>query len=546
MRKLILFIFIVMSVSAQDENKGQSIELPDFVITGKQSISLPTMKKVRPDLVPILSQDFFYPSFTPEDFTFSSVTMPEKTLANLMPAPSGYNAQLILGAGQYTLPTGEFNFGKSFESGQFYTKLWGSNVTDYEPNSDYNVSGIQLNTDFFINRKANALPGMIISIDGYFIRDDYYFYGADDPTRERETQRGGVNISADNQYSDIVKYGVNFAGNYLDVKKTGDLKELTYSADGFVKFVIPQIDVTIKGGFMQQKLDIVDVDDETLSFYNMGGIVTYKVSPGFYIKGGLTYYRGENSGEPDSDKDLVAPLGELGFRASDKLSFTISYSPYANVVTLSDAMKENRFLYLDDGGWYHGVFGAFEKYEDHFVLNAKYAYDKYYEINVGVEASKVQDYHCYEGIISGFFNMYSANEVDIVRLYTEAMFHLGPMGWLYGSVVYNHTDIYDIVELPYEPQGLIDVTYGYDFNFGFSAEVGVVCRVSTLQTTDFEWNDDTYLDDYVNLTADFRYGITENFDITLALNNLLNRDNYLWEDYLEKPFDFIAGIDYRF
>ena len=158
MKKLLLILFVIVSISAQDENKGQSIELPDFVITGKQSISLPTMKKVRPDLVPILSQDFFYPSFTPEDFTFSSVTMPEKTLANLMPLPSGYNAQLILGAGQYTLPTGEFNFGKSFESGQFYTKLWGSNVTDYEPYRDYNVSGIKLSTSFFVDRKAKNTP----------------------------------------------------------------------------------------------------------------------------------------------------------------------------------------------------------------------------------------------------------------------------------------------------------------------------------------------------------------------------------------------------
>ena len=298
---------------------------------------------------------------------------------------------------------------------------------------------------------------------------------------------------------------------------------------------------------MQQKLDIVDVDNETLSFYNIGGIVTYNVSPGFYIKGGISYYHGDNYSEYDDEKDPVAPLGELGFRASDKLSFTITYSPYANVVTFSDALRENRYLDLDEGYGSPNSYGVFEKYEDHFVLNAKYAYDKYYEINAGVEASKVQDYHCFDNTRAGFFDMLSANEVDIVRIYAEALFHLGPMGWLYGSAEHRHTDIYDIMAVPYEPEYLVNMSYGYDFNFGFSAEIGVICRAHTMKTLDF-YDDmrDNYLDDYINLTADFRYSLTKNFDLTLELNNLLNRDNYLREDYLEKPFDFIAGIDYRF
>jgi len=34
-------------------------------------------------------------------------------------------------------------------------------------------------------------------------------------------------------------------------------------------------------------------------------------------------------------------------------------------------------------------------------------------------------------------------------------------------------------------------------------------------------------------------------DFTVELNNILNKKNYIFEDYQEKPFDIIAGIEYR-
>ena len=58
-RKLFLFIIIGSVIIAQDQNKGQDIELPDFVITGIQSVDIPTMAKRKIDLIPVLSNEFF-------------------------------------------------------------------------------------------------------------------------------------------------------------------------------------------------------------------------------------------------------------------------------------------------------------------------------------------------------------------------------------------------------------------------------------------------------------------------------------------------------
>ena len=45
------------------ESYSQSIELPDFVITGVQSVSIPTMKKNKSDYVPVISEEFLTPKY---------------------------------------------------------------------------------------------------------------------------------------------------------------------------------------------------------------------------------------------------------------------------------------------------------------------------------------------------------------------------------------------------------------------------------------------------------------------------------------------------
>ena len=66
MKKILLIILIPFIIYAQDATKDQSIELPEFVITGERNISIPEMKKHIPELVPTLSDEFFRPVFTTE------------------------------------------------------------------------------------------------------------------------------------------------------------------------------------------------------------------------------------------------------------------------------------------------------------------------------------------------------------------------------------------------------------------------------------------------------------------------------------------------
>ncbi|HAB50779.1 MAG TPA: hypothetical protein DCE80_01140, partial [Ignavibacteriales bacterium] len=58
-------------------------------------------------------------------------------------------------------------------------------------------------------------------------------------------------------------------------------------------------------------------------------------------------------------------------------------------------------------------------------------------------------------------------------------------------------------------------------------------------------SNDNFINPFVNLALDFTYKISPEFNLTLELNNLLNRKNYRWFEYEEMPLDLVFGLIYR-
>ena len=53
------------------------------------------------------------------------------------------------------------------------------------------------------------------------------------------------------------------------------------------------------------------------------------------------------------------------------------------------------------------------------------------------------------------------------------------------------------------------------------------------------------LNPFVNLSMNLTYTISQEFNLTFDLNNMLNRKDYQWFNYQESQLDFSAGIVYR-
>ena len=60
MKKITLAILLLSGINVFGQGEQQGIELPDFVITGKQNIEIPKAVKPKPDLITTLSTDFIH------------------------------------------------------------------------------------------------------------------------------------------------------------------------------------------------------------------------------------------------------------------------------------------------------------------------------------------------------------------------------------------------------------------------------------------------------------------------------------------------------
>jgi hypothetical protein len=95
--------------------------------------------------------------------------------------------------------------------------------------------------------------------------------------------------------------------------------------------------------------------------------------------------------------------------------------------------------------------------------------------------------------------------------------------------------------LPYHPAINSYLTYGYNFEMGLNSVVTL--NYQSKQFTDI--SNSNSVNPFVNLSMNFIFKISPDFNLTAELNNLFNRKNYLWKDYQEPPLDIGAGIIYR-
>src|SRR5512145_405440 len=101
----LLFIISFTFISAQTEDEqNPNVELPDFVITGSDVLSVETGKKIPPEFVSTLSEETLKPVYSAEQLEIRDLSNPVKDQLGLFDSLKYYSASIKAGAGFYTLP----------------------------------------------------------------------------------------------------------------------------------------------------------------------------------------------------------------------------------------------------------------------------------------------------------------------------------------------------------------------------------------------------------------------------------------------------------
>lgn len=527
MKKILLIILAPLLIHAQDATKDQSIELPEFVITGERNISIPVMKKHIPELVPTLSDNFFRPIFTPEQLALSKRSDPIDRELILYRNSRAYDGLLILGAGYRTLPQGELFFNQNIDNFLFKSRLYGSNTTEYIENSDYNISGIDASLNFYVNNQSSFLPGLNIRLAGDFFRDTYKFYGSDDPTYKRETFNTFGVLSFQSDISKNVKYALSGKTELLELKDI-NFKENVYSAELDLDVMFSSYGIGTGGIYKFQDIDNSSIKSN--NYYYGGNLyVIIEPSNGLKLKLG-GYYSGIES------KQFLAPFGTVSLKLDNNLTLFGKYQPNTEFFTYNDFIHVNKFIGVNSNE------NIFQENNLNTSVLLKYQYMKYYEINVGASYANVDDLPYFDDSeTKGVFLLNKVRDINRIQAYVNLLFHNGPSGFLYGEIKYNRVKFNSGKNVPYYPALSTGLIYGYDFGESLTAKTKLDFYFENY--ADIE--NSIKLPTYIDWSLYLYYNLFGNLKLTVAVENLLNRKNYVYDGYLEKTLDIIGGVEYR-
>jgi hypothetical protein len=105
MIKIFLLILFpaVLIFSQVDKSKNPNVELPDFVITGQDVISIKRAFKIKPDFISTVTDKFVKPVHSPEELGLRQLSDPIKEDLALLDSTAFSNGSLSAGAGIYIL-----------------------------------------------------------------------------------------------------------------------------------------------------------------------------------------------------------------------------------------------------------------------------------------------------------------------------------------------------------------------------------------------------------------------------------------------------------
>lgn len=528
MKKVIITIFVFTTSLLIAQTEQQSVELPDFVITGKQSVNVPIAVKKKPDFISTLSQEFFSPQITPEELPLLISSDPVPVRPEIKTFNDYVNGTLKVQIGNYSLPVGELYLNQSYDNYLLNAKVWGSNIKEYIPNAGYNSSGLSLRNDFFFSTKSNFLPGAKIKVAADYIRDSYKLFASQNPTLLRETNGGSAIFSISSSYNRWINFGFDLGGNILSLSEN-KLKETNISSNGLFEFKQNNFAAGVKGFFSKQLLNNNLSGVDNYSFYSTEGYI--KIFP----NNSLNFTLGINYAA-NSSNSFFAPFGSLEYNLDKGLTLSAGFNPHVKYFNTSDFIKRN--IYYNPGL----IDNIFSEYKTDFNGMIKYEYEKLFSLSFSGRYSKVNNYLYYnDAVTAGKFDLNVLPEAKIVSAGLDLKVYPERFGYLFGELLFKNASDQLGNVIPYEPKLSTSVTYGYNFYFGLNIKI----RYSMAFDVYTNISNSDKLDNYNDVSLSLNYEIFAGLKLTADFQNIMNRTNFVWKQYQEKPFDVLLGIEYR-
>jgi hypothetical protein len=526
MRRIIFVLLLGVSIInfAQED---QNIELPDFIITGRQNVDVPSAQKAKPELISILSKDFFTPQYSAEDLPLLISSIPVPVIPEIKSTVESYLGSFKVAFGKYTLPVGELNFALNNQNYLLNTKIWGIKVDEYVPYAGYNNSGIKLTNDFFVSTRSEFMPGTKFSIDGIYWRDSYRLFASNTPDLIRETDNVSAKITLQNRYSRLLNFSFDAEGDLLRLKEN-NYGETNFTSNGLLELKWNKLVFGVSGMYQKQFLTNNLSNIGSYNFLSTEGYIFASPIASIWIKAGFYF-------NTNSSSSLYSPFASFEMLLDKGFTIGIEYKPKVEFLTTRSLLDKNLYCNLSFTDNY------FTQYNNNLLGQLRYEYQTSLSIALSICYAQVDNYACFQDITEpGKFDLFSEDGVNFLKSKFNINYR-GLFGNLFGEAVIQNIQDKDGRIIPNEPKFYSSLFYKYEFSFGFGIGIGYYNSISVFA----DITNNEKLQDYHNLCASVDYELLSGIKIKIDFQNILNRSNFTLNHYQDKPFDYLIGIEYR-
>ncbi len=522
--RLFLFALVnVVSLFAQESSKNSGVELPVFVITGKENIELGTAEKLPPPPLRVITEEFIKPSYDPDflDAMIKSDPFESKLIPKEIPVL--YKSKLSGNVGFITLPNIDYSTLANY-----------SDVTvSAGINAIYNRPYI-INTDNYSISPVFDIAYKVIRPETFFDKQKLNFFGkynfqsykfSSGVKREMSSIDIGLRIA--NSDGEFWKYKTEIKTKAISLLKE-NIKELRTSFSG-------------AGGVSSSNFELATM--ATFSFNsatNFGGTkhsanllevetpgrvtITDVFSLSASVRG-IVY---------DTIKKVKPNLGVV-FKMSSFLAIAASYTPAYEVLDLGKVLENNRYANPVTYPLY--VYPI----EKRFTYSITFESAKIFDLTLGFSNGKSDYYPYFVDAGAGKYSM-EEGSVSIYKISANLRVHPSMYGYYIANVTYS--GIKDATSGFYLPN--VSPVYAYAV-YGYTSEKGIGIKTGgkflSKRYADIQNTNANSIPYYLSIFGELGYSFSRELLVTLRIDNLLNRKNFILKNYQEPGFNFEAGIE---
>lgn len=525
MRILLLFVLLSVFLFPQDDKKSQGVELPDFVITGKESFDFPAIIKDKPNVVSTVSQQFLTPLFTPEDLAVRDFSDPFQQNISLFDSTNFRKGTAHFELGNLYLPSGDFNV--TFNPSNWLLNLNGSvsNRRAYVENSDAFKYGIAGNAKYYFSKESSFLSSSLFNTEASFNSYTNKFFAFIDPGKRKNVNNGLIGLELSKPTDGVFQYQIGLNQNFI-YSDLNDFKENLFKFFLSSAIKTEKFNLKVGGEILRQRTDIKPLNELTNTFNKFFSRMLLTPSNLFNLSIGLEYAK------MDTLSDLFIQA-EAFYKIDEGVIIFAKYNPNASFISQIDFFNLNPYYGFQQSGLYFKKSSAFD-------AGVRYEYKRILSGNLGFKtySSKYQPYFN-DDLSNGIFQV-NITEATMYSFFLDATWFPNKYGYV--SVYFETLEMKDTSEmrLPYFPSYNFSTTYGHQFNSKWSGMIKFY--LSGERYTDLA--NKNKLDSFFNISLSASYAFVENFKLTASLNNLLGKEYQLWKGYKEPGLWVQIGLGY--